>query len=514
MDETKNPMRFTPDYRDAIMAIAALALGYLFERWVLFSWFGYGVSLFTALYLAATAAYFRVRGHRLSRDAVFALAATLLVGLSYALWDNAEFNGYRSLFLFCGATYWVAAACGFTLGGMVGSFAPFDLLNVLVIVPFGNLGALFTSPRGFKRHAERRRNWGLIVGIVIALLLFIIVVPSLLRADGGAFSQITGGVADAVSRFFEELFGYDFVIHLIVAIPVAIYMFGLIYGGARGRRTAVVTADGLQSTRNTCRVLPRLTSEIALTALAGLYVVYIACQVPYFFSAFGGSLPDGWLSVTEYARSGFFELCSVAVITLAAMLVMNGLCRTPFRDSKLLRTVNIALSVETIILIASAISKFALYLAVDGATMKRVLPCVFMAFLAVLFVGVIVLQFRQFNIARYAVALGAVIMVALSFVNADALVIRSNVARYKSGEIGLCDVDLFRRAGYAGVEPAIELLNTTELPSDYAALLREYVKERYEGTYAMLSSKRDGVEVSVEYARAQAAVRRNIGLIT
>ncbi|MFZ3102315.1 MAG: DUF4153 domain-containing protein [Desulfitobacteriaceae bacterium] len=48
----------------------------------------------------------------------------------------------------------------------------------------------------------------------------------------------------------------------------------------------------------------------ALTALNLVFIVYFLSQLTYLFSAFNNRLPE-LMTYAEYARRGFFELCTV-----------------------------------------------------------------------------------------------------------------------------------------------------------------------------------------------------------
>ena len=58
----KQKTPFKPDVCDLCFAVITFVLGYLCSRWVFFSWQGWGVTVFTVLYLAAVTAYFMIKG--------------------------------------------------------------------------------------------------------------------------------------------------------------------------------------------------------------------------------------------------------------------------------------------------------------------------------------------------------------------------------------------------------------------------------------------------------------------
>jgi len=479
------PGRFKADRIDAVFSLITFVLGYFFvDLMIAGQWRGIGVTVFTVMYLAVSLIFFRLRGHKFGFDAVISLLCCLLVGLSYAFWGEAEFDGWRGLFLFFSAAYWTITACGMLADGKTGSLLFYDVINMLFIIPFVNFVNCYRAFAGFKTDRVKvksgKKTASIFIGIGIGLLLIIIVLPLLLRADSGAFSKLFKGIAEAILDFIFKFLDLEFLWKVFIAVPIAMYIFGLFYGAAHKRSRGCITSDGVRRAGRAVKLLRSAAVLIPLYTLAALFLLYIVCQVPYLFSAFGGQLPEGAKSVTDYARDGFFELCGISAFTLSAIIALNIFSLVPFRQSKMLQAVNSILSALTIILIASAFSKLALYIETDGLTMKRVLPAVFMGLMTLVFVLIIIYQRKEFNITKAAVAAACVIMVGMSLWNIDAMVIRSNVSRYQNGDIALCSIDLFYRSGYAGVKPAIELLESGNITDTQERALIGYLSQ-FEG---------------------------------
>lgn len=195
--------------------------------------------------------------------------------------------------------------------------------------------------------------------------------------------------------------------------------------------------------------------------MCSLYVVFIGSQLPYFFSAFAGERPEGWQVYSEYARSGFFELCRIAAINLSVLAAANLLHKKLSRDSLLLKILNSLLALLTLVLIATALSKMAMYIEAYGLSIRRLLPCLFMIFLAVVCGGVAVLQKWQYSIVRLALGVGVVMLCALCLLDPDGLVARYNAERYLSGTLNSFDVAILYRSGPAGVDPALAVYGQT-----------------------------------------------------
>ena len=456
--EKKPKIPFKPDIYDFIFAIVTFILGYLCSRWVFFAWQGWGVALFTILYLAAVTAYFMIKGVFVnSRIVWFWFTITCLIGISYALFDNMGFSFERALFLFGAAVFYVILASGRTIMGHIGNYLPADCLNAFILIPFRNFLNQYVSFSVLRKGEKRGRALPVFIGILIAVILSAILIPMLLRADSGGFSM--------VFKFFADLFTvhlFEFLFYAFFAIPIAAYIFGSLSGSAHGRHTDMIMPDSVKKKAAALRFVQPATVFIVLGTVCVLYLVFIFSQTPYFFTAFTGNRPSGWLIFSEYARQGFFELCGIAAINLAILTVANVTSKKQRIESRLLKAFNIALASITLVLIATAFSKMALYIDAYGLTMPRLLPCIFMVFLTIVFIALIALQKWDFSIVRLSLIAGAVIICVLCLSNPDALVVRYNSDRFINGTLKEYDVEILYRAGKAGVLPALDVLDRTD----------------------------------------------------
>jgi hypothetical protein len=222
-------------------------------------------------------------------------------------------------------------------------------------------------------------------------------------------------------------------------------------------------------------------------------VVFIVSQLPYFFSAFAGQRPEGWQIYSEYARSGFFELCQIAAINLTLMTLANLLCKKPQRESRVLKILNCLLSLLTLLLIATAFSKMALYIGAYGLSIRRLLPCLFMVFLAVVCGAVVALQKRQFSIIRFSVFVGTLMLCALCLLNPDGFVARYNADRYLSGTLASFDVEILYSSGPAGVDPALKVYAQTE-DERLKADLKAYIYSQQQESMKPLGKAQDSLQ--------------------
>lgn len=460
---------FVADKTDGIFALLAFILGFIFARWVLFSWQGWGVTAFALAYCSVVTLYLWKKGITLNSNGWFWLAAVVLTAVSYSLWTNNGLEPWRSLFLFFGGVYWVICITGLTILGKTSNWLGVDALNGLFFIPFRNYGCQYQSLifLNSKKSSKGKRVYSIALGLVLAFLVGSVVLPQLMEADSGGFAYLADRFFSGFSGLREKL--AELCIYGVLAVPIAAYLFGLVAGSAHKRGCMVINKDALDKVFSSLRRLPAATIYTMLGLLCCLYGVFIASQLPYFFSAFIGERPEGWLVYSEYARSGFFELCRITAINLTVLAAVNLFGEKGCKDGLVLKVLNSLLALLTLLLITTAFSKMVMYIEVYGLSMRRLLPCFFMFLLAIICCGVIVLQKWRFSMVRLTVGVGAVMLCMLCLSDLDSLVVRYNADRYLAGTLSHFDVEILYRAGPAGVDAAIEVYDL----SDDAALQAE-----------------------------------------
>lgn len=403
------------DRADRLFAAVYLTVGYGFIHMAMSSYGNWSLAVYTVFYAAVVLAYLYEKGVRPSAESWFWLAVMMALGIPYAFWTVMAF--VQVLALMAAAAYWTLCASGRLLGGgRTSQWVFFDGWNALAAVPFLNFfcqaRVLFTNPakgaeteQGEQQKKENRAG-GILLGILIAVPLLMIVLPLLAGADAG-FERLAGNLVRYMERHFLITF-----IKILFAIPVSLYLFGLVFGGIHGRRTDTVKLDALTKAGNDVRRVPDAASCTALTVLCFVYALFIGLQGSYLFSAFQGTLP-GDFTYAEYARRGFFELCRIGVWNLVFLSLAGIFSRTASREHKGLRILTALLSALTLLLLATAASKLAMYISVYGLTVNRIIPMVFMVWLALVFAAVIARQQKDFPMVRFCVMAGAVLFCLL-----------------------------------------------------------------------------------------------------
>lgn len=421
---------------DKIMACVMFVLAYLAVDTFSFSlspqWYGVGVTVFILFYGIAILAYARHLGQKIGKEGVFWFAIMELSGLSYALIYNSTLMVFHGVFLRTVLLYFTAAVFGSLMTGRTSGYVLFDGINALLMIPCQNLKAMGTViGENFSRYKAAGTLLRALLGLVAAIPLFGVIVSLLASADREFAHIITRLFEIGWEKFFDQIWV------LFLAIPVSCYLFGLAYGAAHQRKTENFKKDKIDHLLAVCGVIPRASIYAVLIGICLLYLLFIGVQGKYYLSALQGILPSGF-TYSEYARSGFFELVTVSIINLCLIGATELLVKKQEKKDKkdvLLRCSNVILSVLTLFLIATAMTKMALYIKVYGLTPLRVVPSVFMVFLAIVFLLIVICQFRTVPVARIGVFAFAVSYVVLSLANMDGRIARYNLARYQAGTL-------------------------------------------------------------------------------
>lgn len=280
---------------------------------------------------------------------------------------------------------------------------------------------------GVRRHAPRL--WSLARGLLLAVPV-LVVFGALLESADVAFAS---AVERVLSLDLVEVFG-DAVGRAVGAGVAACVAAGVL-GHALRRRGVRELGEA-----EAAPAKPRLgfiEALMLILSVDALFLVFAGFQVAYLFIG-GASSPAPGYSFAEYARRGFFELVLVSTLTLVLVMALTRWTRreSPVADGVFRAGASLMVAL-TLVLLASAVKRMALYEDAFGYTHLRLYTHVFMYALgAVLAWRGVTLWWRpeRFAIGAFVTALGAVL--AINVVNPDAFIVRHNLELHEStGEV-------------------------------------------------------------------------------
>lgn len=186
------------------------------------------------------------------------------------------------------------------------------------------------------------------------------------------------------------------------------------------------------------RPLVSLGLTEALTVLIAVDLLFGAFMLIQGAYLFGGldTLARTGMTYAGYARRGFFELVTVACLTVGLLCILAVIThRETAGQRRTFESVCVLLILLVFGMLVSAFQRMVLYEQAYGYTQLRLYVFSFMIWLAVvlgLFV-IALLWARPHVFVLGGIASALIVLAGLNVINPDALIVRENVARYQSG---------------------------------------------------------------------------------
>ena len=294
-----------------------------------------------------------------------------------------------------------------------------------VLRPWGTLNAAWHSVVG--EGGGRGRGWAIARGLLLAIPVVAVFLALL-----GAADMIFG---DAVQRLLEWL-----DIERILSWVGDGMVIGLSGRFFLGAMVAALIEPGERKLIGEEKPLLKpfiglLESGIVLGAVDLLFLIFVLFQVRYLFGGEANITAAGY-TYSEYARRGFGELVTVAVLSLGMIMAFGyyGKRETP-RERRIFLGLSTALVALLGAILASALMRLLLYESAYGFTRSRTYTHVFIFWMAAGFLAFLFLLYRgQMRRFAPAVMLGVLGFGAtLNLMNLDAFIVDRNVERYWDG---------------------------------------------------------------------------------
>ena len=427
-----------PEYSRAevVLSVFAFIAAFFIMRYMVFNAMGFLTTGAMFAVITAVIVYMNKKKYTFTRFNRLHAAVLYIFSLVFSITANDYIKELNAFFILGAGAYFVYSV---SAGNKeTDRYLPFAMCKALFEYPFSHFGTQWavTQDRLSKTKAGPNVKY-ILTGLLITVPITAIVAALLMSADEGLMN-ILGGIYETVLSF--EM--CDIIEQLIFAVPFSMYLFGMLYANTHRNKIKSLDEQGCLKKLYGVRFISNLVMYTAVTPLCILYVLFFISQANYFLSAFAGSLPKGY-TYADYARRGFFELCAVAVINLAVLCGISLFSKKTGREKPAaLKIYSIVLSVFTIILIATAISKMAMYIYNYGLTELRVYTSWFMLLLAVVFVLIIIKQFRyDMKFTKRISAVFVLMFAVLCFSRPESVIARYNIAMYNSGHLEELDKD-------------------------------------------------------------------------
>lgn len=452
---------------ESAVAASLLVLGFCYWEWGLLyqESSGLGDTLFFLVCIALALVYLHLRGIKQNVKSSIALAVAIGGALPFLLYGSRDFNALIWMFEASACLIWIAYSCKTIIAPHLSGFLAVDLIRQLFIVPFANFGRFFTSPFAYLPKKGRKIAMPLVtagISLIIFIPIALIIVSLLAESDDG-FYQMLLSLSDAFEKIDLSTL-MQWIFNLVFGIPIAAYIFGSIAGNSLRRKSRFFNHIHLKHTYTKAQVLGGIAFYVPLILLIIMYVSYFVAMGSYLTSALASELPDSF-TYAEYARSGFFELCTVAAINLFLLGVVYLFAkRLPGTYPIVLRVLTAVLTLLTMALVVTAASKMLLYIDIYGLSPLRLYTSVFMLLLLVVFGLIMAWHIKPFNAARPCIIATIALFLALSLVNTDGLIANYNVRQYLDGNTEQIDPDMLGGMSDAALPALQELANEATDP--------------------------------------------------
>jgi hypothetical protein len=311
--------------------------------------------------------------------------------------------------------------------------------------------------RGRARGNSLRTAAAALIGLVL-LLVF----GALLAGADAAFARILDDILPTVDAGAVSRWIFSFIV-VGLGTLAACYL-----------ALAPPAFDGSSTRRARLR---RVEWALPVGALVLLFAGFVAVQATVLFGGRDYVLRTAGLTAAEYARSGFWQLLVVTVLTLVVLAVAAQLAsRESVTDRIWLRALLGGLAALTLVIVASALSRMWAYEQAYGFTRLRLLVGVCEIWLGVVFLLVMAagvrLRGRSTWLPGAVVGTAVAALLAIAVLNPDRYIAEQNAIRF--ADTGYIDLYYLRDLS-ADAVPALD-----RLPEPYRACVLDEINHDLE----------------------------------
>ena len=455
--ETSNntPIKKEPKYKfetvDIIMLPVVFILAFLCTKYYNLNTgvatLGLGATLYIVLYVISVLVYAKLKAVKLNNESIILSILMILLAISFTVFYNYSLSIFMQMAMNFMLIYLPVTVFNKLIKSETSALILYDYINALVFIPIHNATAFWICMFSKRGKSASNTKTKYFLHIFFGLLIgtpFIMIVLFLLSSADATFKNI-----------FDNLFNLDISVPknigtLIWSLPMATYLYALIYGSSIEDNSKSFNIDKFNKTMDNAASIPRLSLYTVNAVICCFYILFIGIQVIYFIDILGGSLPADF-TYSEYARRGFFELLAVALINIVFIAVAKVLS-VKNENNKYMHIHILLNSILTLLLISVAFAKMYLYISTYGLTTLRIIPSVFMIFLCFVFAFIIIGEFKKsFPVTKLSFYAGNILFVLLCLANIDAVVAGYNLNAYMNGNLPYYDIYDLRESDMAAM---------------------------------------------------------------
>lgn len=385
------------------LLLAALAVGLLAA--ILLPGNAIGLGLLVVLAVGG-AALWLASPRRGTRWSWFTAALALPLGLTTILRDDPA----MSFFAVAVAGVLAAAACtdARTVTGIIAS---------VIAWPLSALRGLPLLDRTIRVLARKGSAWSILRTAVVSLALLLVFGGLLASADA-----VLGSWASALVPDISDM--------AIFRVFVLVFFAGVTLAGLYlAINPPTVEGAGLSPR------IPKREWQVPLGVVIAIFVAFVVAQAAAVVGGHDYVMRTAGVTYAESARQGFGQLTLATALVLLLVAGVRALGRTGTeRDRQVMRAMNAALCVLTLLVVASALRRMALYQEAYGYTTLRINADLFEVWLGLVVLAVLVSLFTPTRrwLGRTVLVTAAALTIVGTVGNTSAWVADRNIERWQA----------------------------------------------------------------------------------
>ncbi len=286
-------------------------------------------------------------------------------------------------------------------------------------VIFKNFAVICRDLFGWTKGTEHNEKYKQIaIGLAVSLPIIFVFTILFAGAD-----KIFG---DGLEKLVSFKIGFDLaILWRILKVVVYSFLVGVFF--------YTLIHDEHAITDKACKVtkIPTMVSAIVLTLVNVLFAIFVFIQIKYLFGSHDFVIGQK-IVFAEYARSGFFQLAWVMM--LSALLIMV-FYRSSWHHGKniFVSILKLLLITQIFVIAASALKRMNLYQNEYGYTTLRLYVEWFIYFASIIFTLLAVAITKHFSFKKtfYAgLICGTVAFTLVASVNVDRMIAKKNIQRF------------------------------------------------------------------------------------
>lgn len=270
---------------------------------------------------------------------------------------------------------------------------------------------------------KKKTIWPILRGLLLAIPI-ILILASLLASADPIFEKNLAKFLDIfqIDNLAEYTFRTVFIL-LLAYLFIGVFLQA-IYPNNQNPRPQ-------PNQPSFSKFLGSIESKIVFISINLLFLAFLVVQFRYFFGGQANISATGF-TYSEYARRGFGEIITVAVLSLFIYYAFHSITRLDsLQEKRWFSGLSILIFVQVLVMLVSSYQRLALYEQAYGFSRLRTYSHLFLPWLAVLIVVVIILDIlqKQGHLAFTLLAVAIGFVATCTIFNIDGFIANQNIQR-------------------------------------------------------------------------------------